>query len=308
MLTASLNVADSYTHQLLNQSIDQGVIAFASVRAIHAVIALLEGTEISVPFLTVSIGEVLSPATEILQSTSTVLTTALASLGLQKILLEMFSTKVFNAIVLISGIGFLCTLWLKLSPALSKFIRSAFGIICLSRFIIVLALLLNGVVDSLFLNQQADQLTQQTDFIKQDIQQINQKLIETPPPEDDGLWGQASRAWNSLSSGFEQTKKQWEQDFDRLQDKIEDLIENLLTLIALFTLKTILIPIGFLLLLKKLMCAWSVSKGAVQSHRLAYHWLEKRYLGRSLPPRRLYQLRTYKSSSAVIHPTAWRSH
>ncbi|MFA0082827.1 hypothetical protein BCT04_01535 [Vibrio breoganii] len=258
---AVLNFADHYADIKLNESLEQGVVAFASVRSIHAVISMLKGTEISVPFLTVSVGEILSPATEILQSTSTVLTTALASLGLQKILLDVFSAKLVNITIAISAFAYLVTLWVSSFSRFLKFTQSLFFVLCLTRYLLVGTLLLNSLVDTLFLNEQTEQITQQTDFIATDLHQFNQQLIDGTAAEyeeDDSLLGSAKRTWNNVTNGFEQTKQEMQQSFDELQEKTESLVINLLTLIAMFTLKTILIPIGFLLLLKNLY--WSLIK------------------------------------------------
>ncbi|MEZ9834230.1 hypothetical protein AB4341_11905 [Vibrio breoganii] len=258
---AVLNFADHYADIKLNESLEQGVVAFASVRSIHAVISMLKGTEISVPFLTVSVGEILSPATEILQSTSTVLTTALASLGLQKILLDVFSAKLVNITIAISAFAYLVTLWVSSFSRFLKFTQSLFFVLCLTRYLLVGTLLLNSLVDTLFLNEQTEQITQQTDFIATDLHQFNQQLIDGKAAEyeeDDSLLGSAKRTWNNVTNGFEQTKQEMQQSFDELQEKTESLVINLLTLIAMFTLKTILIPIGFLLLLKNLY--WSLIK------------------------------------------------
>ncbi|MFA0116796.1 hypothetical protein [Vibrio breoganii] len=258
---AVLNFADHYADIKLNESLEQGVVAFASVRSIHAVISMLKGTEISVPFLTVSVGEILSPATEILQSTSTVLTTALASLGLQKILLDVFSAKLVNITIAISAFAYLVTLWVSSFSRFLKFTQSLFFVLCLTRYLLVGTLLLNSLVDTLFLNEQTEQITQQADFIATDLHQFNQQLIDGKAAEyeeDDSLLGSAKRTWNNVTNGFEQTKQEMQQSFDELQEKTESLVINLLTLIAMFTLKTILIPIGFLLLLKNLY--WSLIK------------------------------------------------
>lgn len=258
---AVLNFADHYADIKLNESLEQGVVAFASVRSIHAVISMLKGTEISVPFLTVSVGEILSPATEILQSTSTVLTTALASLGLQKILLDVFSAKLVNITIAISAFAYLVTLWVSSFSRFLKFTQSLFFVLCLTRYLLVGTLLLNSLVDTLFLNEQTEQITQQTDFIATDLHQFNQQLIDGKTAdyeEDDSLLGSAKRTWNNVTNGFEQTKQEMQQSFDELQEKTESLVINLLTLIAMFTLKTILIPIGFLLLLKNLY--WNLIK------------------------------------------------
>ncbi|WP_261815648.1 hypothetical protein [Vibrio gallicus] len=282
MFVASLRLIDGYTEQMIDASLHQGVVAFASIRGLHAIISLLEGTEVHVAIINVSIGELLSPATEILETASTVLTTALASLGLQKILLQLVSKDIFNILVAISGAGFILTLWRPLSGASVAIIRTSFVVICLTRFILVLALLLNGAIDSLFLNNQAQALTAHTQLIKADVKQFQSEIpgmehIYTEPnphpqlessevpqsaTEEQGFWdsmaSKAKQLSHEASQMFESTpdsadaQQSFSERFEHLQNSMEDLVQNLLDIMALFVLKTILLPIGFLLLLKKL--------------------------------------------------------
>ncbi|OBT08534.1 hypothetical protein A9264_04680 [Vibrio sp. UCD-FRSSP16_10] len=254
-IAAVFNLLDHYTLTKLDDSIEQGAIAFASVRSIHAIISVLQGTEISLPVLTLSVGEILSPATEILQSTSGVLTTALASLGLQRILLEVFTAKVVNITIALSAFAYLSTLWYQPLTHLRRYTQPLFFILCFTRFLLVATLLLNSAVDALFLNEQTEQITQQTDLIATDLHQFNQDLLKekgASNEEDDSFLGSVKQTWHTVTDGLSDTKQEMQQNFEQLQSKTESLVVNLLTLIAMFVLKTILIPIGFLLLLKNL--------------------------------------------------------
>ncbi|MFA0697601.1 hypothetical protein AB4585_23140, partial [Vibrio sp. 10N.222.49.C9] len=87
--------------------------------------------------------------------------------------------------------------------------------------------MLNSLVDTLFLNEQTEQITQQTDFIATDLHQFNQQLIDGKAAEyeeDDSLLGSAKRTWNNVTNGFEQTKQEMQQSFDELQEKTESLV------------------------------------------------------------------------------------
>ncbi|GAD88281.1 hypothetical protein VHA01S_004_00550 [Vibrio halioticoli NBRC 102217] len=257
-LVAIFNLADHYTLLKLDESIDQGLIAFASVRSIHAIISVLQGTEINVPVVTLSVGEILSPATEILQSTSSVLTTALASLGLQRILLDVFTNKIVNITIALSAISYLVTLWVVPMARFTKYTQPTFFILCFTRFLLVGTLLLNSMADTLFLNEQTEQITQQTDFIATDLHQFNQDLMNgttadaDEQTQDDSFMSSVKHTWHNVTNGFSDTKQDLQHKFDELKIKTESLVVNLLKLIAMFVLKTILIPIGFLLLLKNL--------------------------------------------------------
>ncbi|CAM2785286.1 hypothetical protein [Vibrio rarus] len=254
-IIALFNLIDQYTLVKLDDAIEQAAIAFASVRSIHAIISVLQGTEVSLPVLTFSVGEVLSPATDILQSTSGVLTTALASLGLQRILLEVFTAKLVNITIAISALAYIGTLWYQPVTNLRRYAQPLFFILCFTRFLLVGTLLLNSVVDTLFLNEQTEQITQQTDLIATDFHQLHQELLSEKGEDntnDDSFLGSVKQALHTVTDGYNDAKQEIQKNLEQLQSKTETLVVNLLTLIAMFVLKTILIPIGFLLLLKNL--------------------------------------------------------
>src|SRR5690606_10402997 len=114
-----------------------------------------QGTELNVPFLTFSIGEVLDPVNDLIERFSDIILLALGSLALQKILLAVVSHTMFNILLSIVAICTGLSLFLG-SPKLLSALLRAFLVIAFFRFSLGLVVLANSWVDSTFLDA-ADQ-------------------------------------------------------------------------------------------------------------------------------------------------------
>src|SRR5690606_17158379 len=74
-----LGVLDSISDDYLNSSLVQATAAFASARALNAVISMLQGTEVSLLVLSLSVGELLDPLDDLVEQYSTLMKYAIAS-------------------------------------------------------------------------------------------------------------------------------------------------------------------------------------------------------------------------------------
>jgi hypothetical protein len=145
-------VLDDFSSEHLNASISSAGLVYGTARGINALVSLLQGTEINVPFVTFSIGEVLDPVNDLIERFSDIILLALGSLALQKILLAVVSNTIFT--VLLSFVA-LCTglsLFLGGRKLQSALLRS-FLVIAFFRFSLGLVVLANSWVDSTFLDE-----------------------------------------------------------------------------------------------------------------------------------------------------------
>jgi hypothetical protein len=148
-------VLDQFSAERINSSISSAGLIYGTARGINALVSLLQGTELNVPFLTFSIGEVLDPVNDLIERFSEVILLALGSLALQKILLAVVSATMFN--ILLSVVAICTGLALLLnSPKLLSTLLRTFLIVAFFRFSLGLVVLANSWVDSTFLDK-ADQ-------------------------------------------------------------------------------------------------------------------------------------------------------
>ncbi len=146
---------DHFSSEHLNASISSAGLVYGTARGINALVSLLQGTEINVPFVTFSIGEVLDPVNDLIERFSDIILLALGSLALQKILLAVVSNTIFT--VLLSFVALCTGLSLFLGgPKLQSALLRTFLVIAFFRFSLGLVVLANSWVDSTFLDE-ADQ-------------------------------------------------------------------------------------------------------------------------------------------------------
>lgn len=148
-------ILDEFSSRDINASISNAGLIYGTARGINALVSLLQGTELNVPFLTFSIGEVLDPVNDLIERFSDIVLLALGSLALQKILLALVSAKMFNILLTIVAAITALTVFLGRRELLSTMLR-IFLVIAFFRLSLGLVVLANSWVDTTFL-QHADQ-------------------------------------------------------------------------------------------------------------------------------------------------------
>ena len=80
-------------------SITGAFTIYGIARALNAAISMLQGTDISVVVVSVSIGELLDPINDLIERFSWIVMMAIASLGIQKVLLSVVVSKAANLLI-----------------------------------------------------------------------------------------------------------------------------------------------------------------------------------------------------------------
>ena len=150
-----LGTLDRHSAEQVDHSIATAGVIYGTARGINALVSLLQGTELNIPFLTFTIGEVLDPVNDLIERFSEVILIALGSLALQKILLAVVSDTLFNIALSIAAAATAVALLPGRTALLSQVLRG-FILIAFLRFSLGLVVLANGWVDATFLDA-ADQ-------------------------------------------------------------------------------------------------------------------------------------------------------
>lgn len=148
-------VLDDFSSSDIKASIASAGLIYGTARGINALVSLLQGTELNIVLVTLSVGEVLDPVNDLIERFSEVILVALGSLALQKILLAVVSHTMFNILLSIVAICTGLSLFLGSPTVLSALLRAFLGI-AFFRFSLGLVVLANSWVDATFLDE-ADQ-------------------------------------------------------------------------------------------------------------------------------------------------------
>ena len=233
---------DDNAKKLVDESFKQSVIVFGSAKALNAVISLAQGTQINLPFVTVTVGEILDPINDLVEQFSLVMLVSMVSLGIQKILLNFVTTDIYNYLLFTSIIIF--NFWLFKRFTNDEKIRNLFFkitfILLFLRFAIPMMAYVNEVSYNYFVKPQynIEELNKDILDVKDNVSKINQETITQK---------QDSSFFNKVMEKFDSSY--YEKKVNEYKDAVDNSSQYIIDLIIVFIFQTIFLPIIFLFLL-----------------------------------------------------------
>ena len=253
------------TTESIESSLKQATLAFGFAKVLNGLVSVMQSTELQVSLgagMSIAIGEILDPFNDLIEDYSTLMKFALSSLIVQLTLLKITSHFLFNLLLTAAASLYLLTLWFK-RPLLNLFAFRLFIFTFALRFLLVFSLLMNHWIDQQFIapetQQKMAQVAATTEAEQQKLQQLAQ--AEPPPEEEAGLlsaFKHKVNGWkNALSASMQQVSNSL--DIQQLSQKLDRIGMDLITLMSLFLLKTLLLPLLILwLLLKLIQQIWQI--------------------------------------------------
>ena len=233
---------DENVMKLHDEAFERAMISFSLAKGLNAVISLIQGTELSfTPIgigLNFSIGEVLDPFNDMVERFSWVMLLSSISLGIQKILLVLSSKLFLQVAVTLSIFISMTFLWIKKLHSSKIFILS-FKILLLLlvlRFTTIVSVYASEILYTSTLHTEYVESTQtvnQTKMRLDDINSENKKLIYS---KKDSSWYDFEVKSNLDLS----------QQLNSLQDTIEEASRSIISIITIFIVQTVLLPLIFL--------------------------------------------------------------
>ncbi len=163
---------DRMSAEYVDKAIVQGTITFGIARGFNAAISVLQSIQVGIFGSSVTIGELLDPINDLVEQFSTLMGYAIGSLIIQKLLLEIVSETFFKILISISGgILFIATIIRPVKHF--NIAMKAFIFMLFLRYIIVLAITMNVVVDNAFIMEKFEKNVQILEGYKIDIESIS---------------------------------------------------------------------------------------------------------------------------------------
>lgn len=213
-------ILDDFSSRDINASISSAGLIYGTARGINALVSLLQGTELNLPFLTFSIGEVLDPVNDLIERFSDIIFFALGSLALQKILLAIVSKSIFNLLMTAAAVITALSMFLGKPGLRSVFLR-IFLVIAFFRFSLGLVVIANSWVDATFL-EKADQ---QRHEAMQDFE-VELRNIDTLAKKADEATAALANAQKELKQK-DQDQNELNQSVEAISTKVSELEEQL---------------------------------------------------------------------------------
>src|SRR5690554_698862 len=298
-----LGVIDRYSKDYVNSATVQALTAFATARMLNAGISVAKSLEVSIPVVggvAVQPFQVLDPINDLVEQYSTIMQVAIASLVTQKILIEIVASELFKILLTLAGLVLIISFFIK-GGSYSGLFMKAFALAGLVRFLFALVVLLNGIIDQGFVDQKTVENMQSVQVTAEQVQSTTQpnkgvaSSSTTGPyipsyssnpssPNSPNSYGlnsaresarEHTKEKRSDESGWLDSVRQKLKsatDFGALADKLENTIISILNLMAIFLLKTLILPLVFLLLLLRgFRAIWGIDPRTLLRQSLAPH-------------------------------------
>lgn len=248
LAVAYQGIADEYGHRYTQQALKRALVTFAIARGMNAVISVAQGTEVSIEPAGVGVnftpGQILDPLNDLVERFSWVMLLSATSLGIQELLLTIFSAKFFTlSLALLGGLTLLVVAIPKLAghPLRHTMVR-LLALMLVLRFVVpVMALSSEGLYNA-FLAERYDNSTHNVQQVTERIGELNRSNeTAAQPPADESLMDSAKRLYQSTVSTLDVSSY-----VDRYQKAAADVSEQIINLIVVFVMQTILLPLLFL--------------------------------------------------------------
>ncbi|MBB3229426.1 hypothetical protein [Halomonas stenophila] len=176
VLMSWLDTADRRTEAYVDAAMVQALAAFATARALNGGISVLQSTEVGVGVASTQPLEVLDPLNDLVEDYADVMQLSIGSLVTQKVLVEIVSTEAFKLLLTLSGLLLVLSLLLRGGRHAPVFLK-AFLLASLARFLFVVAMLLNGLVDQAVIDARAEANMATVDDLASDIAGLEGRAV-----------------------------------------------------------------------------------------------------------------------------------
>jgi len=217
---------DKYSDNYTSSAIVQAGSAYAVARGINATVSMLQTSTISAGVGisgSITIGEILDPLNDLIERFSEVMTIALGSLALQKILLAIAANKLFSGLLTLFGLLSIIVVWVGKTGTFPLLLK-LFILLVVVRFALGIVVLSNGTVSHIFLSGHIEESSARLGELKEDINNLQR--------DTEGVLSKLKNLKQTLTASA-------------IEARVSSFVQNIIDLLILFILKAILIPLMF---------------------------------------------------------------
>ena len=247
------NILDSVAENYTEAGIERSLITFALSRSLNGVISVAQGTEVALSpagvGLTFAPGQILDPVNDLIERFSWVVMVSGASLGIQRLFLEITSSIFVNVVLSFLAIFYLLNLWGSLSKFNVKFIpvslvNKSLVLLIFIRFSVPVIALINEGLYLSYLQPQYSEAQSQLQNASVQIKQINESSRQGADIDDDSLLNQVEQWMDRTRQSLD-----IENQMNSLKQAASDMSHQVVNLIVVFVVQTIIFPLLFLWLM-----------------------------------------------------------
>ena len=237
---------DRASEQQAENALKNALVTFAVARTLNGVISAAQGTEVALEpggvGVVLSVGEVLDPINDLIERFSAVMLVAASSLGLQALLLNITGWWGVSAFLVAAAVAFLVTIWAPRSAA-ADYALPALRVLLFAlfiRFAVPVLIVGTTLITDTFLAPEQEAATAVLETTTADIEEINEEARAATSDEQSLMDRIGEMIGDSLES------MQVGDRLAELKESASQASEHIVSLIAIFVLQTIILPIVFL--------------------------------------------------------------
>jgi hypothetical protein len=227
-------------------ALKNALVTFAVARTLNGVISAAQGTEVALEpggvGVVLSVGEVLDPINDLIERFSAVMLVAASSLGLQALLLNITGWWGVSAFLVVAAAAFLVTIWMPESAAADYAVPAlrVLLIMLFVRFAVPVLIVGTTLISDAFLVSEQQAATAILESTTADIEELNEETRAAPTTEQSLMDRLGEMIDESLESMQDRER------LTQLKDSASRASEHIVSLIAIFVLQTIILPLAFL--------------------------------------------------------------
>ncbi|KPJ87985.1 MAG: hypothetical protein AMJ53_17405 [Gammaproteobacteria bacterium SG8_11] len=238
------NKSEVYTDAAFNRAL----ITFGIARGINGVISVAQGTEVAVHPAGFGVnfapGQILDPINDIIEQFSWVMLASTASLGIQKIFLNMSSSWISSAVLALLMVISVLVLWWPtlISSGPRSFVNKVLLVMVFIRFSVPMAAIGSELLYEVFLAQQYTESTQKLEQTKDAISSLSQEThTEIKDNVEQGMLDKAKKWLSSATEAIDMQAR-----FQRYTEAAAEATRHTINLIVVFIIQTVIFPLLFL--------------------------------------------------------------
>jgi len=248
-----IKVIDKSSSEQLDRAFTRSLSVFAIARSLNGLISVAQGTEIyATPAgvgVNFAVGQIVDPMNDMLERFSWIMLLSSVSLGVQEILLHFGQTELVQGLLGVSVLILLALLWIPKLWHKEGFnlIFKSFIIFSFLRFLVPLIVLINEGVYEYGLQEQYEKAKGSLEVTQTQTEIIVQKVRQTRQ-DHESSWLESL----NVKQQVEEFRVKMETLWINLKNKFSHAIDYMLSLISIFIVQSILLPLLSLWLFLKL--------------------------------------------------------
>ena len=243
---------DSLSKNYIENALKNALVTIVIARTLNGVISVAQGTEVALEpggiGVSFSVGEILDPINDMVERFSSVMLFAASSFGLQALVLNITAWWGVSLLLVMVSAAYLATLWMP-GPSSARYATPSLHLLLAILFLRFSVVIASNAITDMFLDEQRIEATAVLEATTAGIDEINQDA-QSSPAGDQSIIDRVGSFFDSSLQALRVDER-----LSALQAQASNASEHIISLIAIFVLQTIVLPLLFLWLFAKFLKA-----------------------------------------------------